>query len=414
MRAVRSRTAGPAPSAASRRPPRHRILWITIDADGHLVDCDALSEFDAVIIDQSLAVIATDADLQAEVVGHRSVELSLVRGVRSLLERRHREMLGLLVNGGLVVIRLRRPQGIVAQQGPLWNPAPDAVGSWDIWVPLVEYLAAIAERGQDVVIEAAGRSVQVSDPEHLLDTYLRTASYSAVLTPLVENVDSSTVLATNRAGDPVALEVRLGEGFLLLVPSDGDTVALEQSIDAILDLRRAFRDDWPVPDESAALADLHDAATDFRHRRDAAIAAVQAAWDLKRAVLADPDVRRVLDYFRVATAQDADQSKALGRLTRMVELIGDLCGGEHALPARLGISKALIDAVKGPANRRVADVRHAQAGPVIPLTDAEVGVALSAASKLAQAFVTARYEEAKMSLAGAVATRAGAATGAST
>ncbi|MCX6910003.1 MAG: hypothetical protein NTY01_18440, partial [Verrucomicrobia bacterium] len=92
----------------------------------------------------------------------------------------------------------------------------------------------VPRRGQDVIVEASG-----SPFEEYLRTFEERISYSAVYQDLLSTPLErfATVLARNRVGDAVALEIPVDEGRLVLLPPL-EGVSPSREADVLLDVVR--------------------------------------------------------------------------------------------------------------------------------------------------------------------------------
>ena len=189
------------------------------------------------------------------------------------MARRTTEAAALLLGGGVLVIRLRPLAQLLARPAPYaMNPGFDTYTSGDWWIDIHEQLRYLRHDEERALIHvASGPPARVEDPGHALEPYLREARYTAVLDGLVANATQGTVLAVNGGGEAVAVQIRMGDGLLLLVPSDGDDAVLERCVRELLDLRTAYRDELRLPAEQDALAELNAADREYQARREQAL-----------------------------------------------------------------------------------------------------------------------------------------------
>jgi hypothetical protein len=387
------RRAKAAPEPAEPEPrSRHRVLTVSRRSGRYLHDADALSEFDAVIVDQLMELLLRDGVLIIEPGLQQGVPQVVLGGLRLRMVRRTEEAAALLLGGGIVVIRLRPLAQLLAQpSGYSMNPGPDTYTSADWWIGLDERLTYLRhDQGVPLIHKAAGPPGQVEDPGHSLEPYLRDARYTAVLDAVVTNTPNSTILAINRGGEALAAQIKMGAGLLLIVPSDGDEALLGRCVGDLLDLRTAHRTEWRLPAEQEALAELSAADLDFRARRASALARLADVWAQKDQVLKERTVKRVLDYYRVASADATSRRTSVARLHSMVEVIEDEVGGESALRSTLALSKKTVENIKHLANKPEVDARHVDSGESRDITDEEMAAALGAAAMIVQAYVQYR------------------------
>ena len=312
-----------------------------------------------------------------------------------LLNRRAAEALDFLGNGGILVIQLRAPSGLSRQVKTVFDiyPQLDTVSFSDWWIPAVHRLRTLRQIPKEVITEAHGSRIQVEKPDHLLEPYLMEAKYAAILRPLVfaEPSQQPVILATNASDNVVACESDFGRGTVVLVPADGDQDVLERCVRDLLLIRRATTTAWRVPEEVAALERFRENTEKLRAERDRLIVELAEVWNRKTPVMESPEVRRVLDRFRKATEASTSERETLRLLHSMVEIVEDQIGGEAALIATLGVSKATVNAIKRPANEKRLDVRHSTVGEPETLEPGAVTAAIEGGRQIAQGFINSLY-----------------------
>jgi hypothetical protein len=200
----------------------------TIDREGFF-DRSSFSAFDAVFVDP-IALPRHWADGTAPGPdGTRRTDPERDRGfgrtMSGWMAKRREEADDLLRRrGGLLICRLH-PRGEALEIGTPGAPA-ERVDRYS-WLPHVALVDRqhqfafpsngrfVARRGQDVIVEASG-----SPFEEYLRTFEERISYSAVYQDLLSTPLErfATVLARNRVGDAVALEIPVDEGRLVLLP----------------------------------------------------------------------------------------------------------------------------------------------------------------------------------------------------
>jgi hypothetical protein len=370
-----------------------RIL--KLNAGHRLYNAPVLGEFDAVIVDDRASsildsfdhlqpgrMIDTEVQVASELAGH--------------LGRRRGELLDMLRAGGILVVRLREPSALRCfVKGALAiYSEPELVWMWDWWAPLIERFEVLKTVNGLPVIGGSGNRVSVDDPDHCLEPYLLSASYAAVLSDLVFT-DRSTRprrLASNPASTAVACEFSVSSGLVILVPADGDEQVLTECVENLLLVRGAEARDWPVPEEQDLLDAYAATAERLRRERVTLLDGLREVRKRKETALAIPEVRRVLSRHRKATAASTSVRDSLVILYKVVEIIEDYFGGESAMIVTLGITKAMVNAVKKPANDKRYEVRHATIGEPEILKDDEVQGALAAARAIIQAFIDHLYQ----------------------
>jgi len=247
----------------------------------------SFSAFDAVFIDPEPIPSHWTADISPEGDGVRRTDRTRDRGFGRTLEgwmrRRRAEAHDLLIRGGgILVCRLRtrgEPLEIVSTGAP-----PERIDRYS-WLPSISLVDRhhqltfpangrfLPRHGEDVVFEGTGNPF-----EDYLREFAGHISYDAVYQDLLSTPIErfATVLARNRVGDVVALEIPFDEGRLILVP-EVTGVPPGREADRLLEAvhQEAFRPsfaaspDWlpsyPLPGEDS----LVDELTGLTERREA-------------------------------------------------------------------------------------------------------------------------------------------------
>ncbi len=373
------------------------ILSISQASGRHLLDSDALPEFKAVIVDQLMELLADDPALRVTPGREKAGDAEIVAGLRAAMHRRTIEATELLARGGILVVRLRPLALLVDRGNPYYmyrTQQPDFYTPADWWIEIVPRLMYLQREQELVLVHAAmGPPGQIEAPGHSLEPYLLEARYSAVLDPVVVPTEESAVLAVNAGFAAIAMQIEVGPGLLLLVPSDGDEALLERCVREMLDLRAAHRTQWRVAAERDALAELAAADLEFRARRAEALARLREIWAKKKEVLEERTVRRARAYFRTASAAGTSRTLSMERLHQMVECIEADFGTQAAFRTSLGLSKKTVDAIRHVANKPEVGARHVDATDPRAITDDEMAAALAAATQILQAFIEYRLAQ---------------------
>ncbi|UCF10429.1 MAG: hypothetical protein JSW65_01745 [Candidatus Bipolaricaulota bacterium] len=268
-------------------------------------EAPSLAAFDAVFVDPAAISARWRHDIPAERDGRRrtyaGVDYGLGRTLSRIMIKRRRECSDLLLRGGgLVICRLRpRADGveIVAEDGP-----QERVDRYS-WLPTVSLVDRqhqltfptngrfVARRGHDIRLEGTG-----SPFEEYLRAFAGQVEYTAVYEDLLSTpIDRfATVLARNRVGDVLALEIPFEDGaFVLVPPLQGVSPAREATVLAQVTSDVAGRGsfspepDWtpsvPFPGEEALRDELSSVGT-RREKLDAKASEIEA----KLAVLLGP------------------------------------------------------------------------------------------------------------------------------
>lgn len=204
--------------------------WELEGSDLTLADfpsAESLASFDVVLIDplplpllwQPYAELAPDGNHRL----HPGRDLGLSRALEKLFGLRQKELEDLLFRGGgILVVRVRAPdEGVVIEGTPprrldsyAFLPKASLV-SGPHHLSLPQGLKFVPRRGRDL---------RVVEPLHPLAPYLeRFASQgyeAALITALGSPLGAfGRVLAQNRVGDPLALDLPLGLGRILFLPA---------------------------------------------------------------------------------------------------------------------------------------------------------------------------------------------------
>lgn len=377
----------------SPRPSSWNVLWLD-RRHTRLLDAPHLGEYEAVIFDDQGSSIGGPI---AELPPGKALDLpeQAATELSRLLNQRAIELLKMLSHGGIVVVRLRAPSGAYSYRQGMLDVYPRAetirLSRW--WMRAVPRLSVLTQAEQETVKLALGERVSIEEPDHCFEPYLLTARYAAVLDPLVfaDQNDRPRVLARNPVGDVVACENDLGGGIVIIVPADGDDATLQTCLDNLLLLRWGHTQTWRVPEEIVLLEQYARITEQLRQERQEVLDGLSAVWERKQRIFSDTDVRRVLSRLDKATGASTSSKETLASLHSLVEIIEDRLGGEAALGAVLNIPKAMINAVKRPANEKQFDVRHSTVGEPTILEADTVRAAITAAATIVQAFVTHLY-----------------------
>ena len=246
----------------------------------------SFSALDALLIDPGPLSDRWTYDLPVEKDGARRTYTDLDRGFGRILakifHRRRDEASDLLQKiGGVIVCRLR-PRGerleIVSKEGIeehidrySWLPSVSLVDK-QYQLNFPSNARFVPRRGSDVVFEDTGTPF-----EDYLHQFAGRITYSAIYQDILSTPIKrfATVLARNRVGDVIAVQIPYGEGLLVLLPSvEGISPAEEALALARATTRATVRPgffsqpDWlpsyPLPGEDS----LRDALTGLIARRD--------------------------------------------------------------------------------------------------------------------------------------------------
>ncbi len=247
----------------------------------------AFSAYDAVLIDPHEIDRRWTAEVGLSPDGVRRVDVQRDRGLgRTLtawMTKRRTELEDLLkVAGGIVVCRLRsRGEPLELRSG---DAPPEHVDRYS-WLPSISLVDRhhqlvfpsngrfVPRRGRDVIVEDS-TSPFSEYIEQFRDAFVYDAVYQDLLSTPIDRF--AQVLARNKVGDVLALEIPFDEGRLILVPpiegvSPSHEAAVLSDVIERMTERPAFSasPDWlpsyPLPGEDA----LNDELVRLVERRDA-------------------------------------------------------------------------------------------------------------------------------------------------
>ena len=390
------------PASSTGGHPSATGGWRILRLDGgheRLFHAPHLGEFDAVIFDDRADSVVEG--FQELLPGRELlVPEQTVTEVEIHLRRRTSEALDLLGHGGILVVRLRATSGLTCQSRDGFSIYSERVSVRfsDWWLPTVPRLETLRQVPIEVITAANGARIRVEAPDHCLEPYLMTAEYAATVAPLVfaDRTSPPLTLATNAVGNVVACESKLGSGTVLMVPADGDQDLLERCVNDLLTVRQSVTSTWKVREEAAIIDRFRETTEQLRRERERLLLELTKVLERKAPIMEDPDVRRILDRFRNATAESTSAKDTLNLLHRLIEIVEDRLGGEADLIATLGISKGTVNAIKHPANDKRLDVRHATVGEPEVLESSTVAKAIAAGQLIVQAFIEHLYENSKL------------------
>lgn len=189
-------------------------------------EAESLASFDVVLLDpaslpplwQPYAELAPDGSLRL----HPHRDLGLSRALEKLFALRQKEAEDLLAAGGILVVRVwAADEGVVIEGNP-----PRRLGRYS-FLPKASLVSGPHHLALPQGLRFGprrGHDVQRVDPLHPLAPYLERFSshgYEAVLTTALGSPLTAfgRVLAQNRVGDVLALDLPVGPGRLLFLPA---------------------------------------------------------------------------------------------------------------------------------------------------------------------------------------------------
>jgi hypothetical protein len=390
----------------------HRILRIfnpaaRIDTNTHRLSDDAVqhfSEYDAIVL------APTWADMfggeEQEPGTSRKLVYESWRGREPIdyfgwysgeLSRRAGELEAFFRLGGLLVVRITgdiqlRPPGSLSAElsaqswftGPLLRALVLAGAALDLYVP-------------SITLPGAG-AIATIDPGHTFEGYLRSVgSYDCRLNPGLRSVADLTVLAENRAGDPVAIEYEALAGSVVVIPPPRTQVQeqlLEMAVARALDQRITVHELVTLEAERELLRARDGAVKEQRRIRTESETALAQVRTQKAEVLNEEVVKRAVEYLLSATRLSATPEKALARLYKMWEMLEEYCGGsERNLANALRMPLERIKRIKRTANDPELDLRHSTASGLKAPSATQVDEAIAIGREMVERFVEMRYAD---------------------
>lgn len=347
-----------------------------------LREADHLSEYDVIVLDPA-AVLGSATSGQID-----EIPPGAYRQLSDELDVRSSELFAFFSNGGLLVAGLEPPAflhapgiaGFVDSYRWWWNN----LGIWSASSDPKHYLTI-----------GRGTSTQIEEPGHPAETYIRNLAdyFVRISAPLPIG---AVVLATSKAGDPIAVEVSVRDGAAILVPGGGALggTGLRQLLARQLaELRFGQSADWQLKAEVAELEALSFETARIKEARDQSVSKLRGIRERKQRLLAIPAVQNVLTYYRKATAGTPTPEQTLPQLYKLVEQIEDRLGGPSAVSEKLGIPIATLKRLKRLASDPKYDIRHGvQEGEAQPIAPDHLAAAMSDAKGLVRAFLDHEFE----------------------
>ncbi len=309
---------------------------------------------------------------------------------KAMFERRTAELAALLSAGGVMVVKVQPPSTMWAKNPYLRNRT-DGVDTTE-WitavVPQLE-MARLAAKIDSPFIVGSGREITIRELDHPLATVINEASgYSGRIAKQLFEVGDTVLLATSRIGDPIAAEISVGKGLVLLLPSGVDNVQLEAGLDEILDTRERYRQMWLLPEEAALIEEEKAMRADARHKLADLSQRAHELAEIRQSVAKGVDIARAIGYYENGTSATRPIKQAMVDLYKLVELLeGNFGGSEEALASGLAVPKSLFKHIKKLANQKELDFRHATSGETEGADAKEIEQARDDARALVQRFI---------------------------
>ena len=360
----------------------YNVLSLIERDHGNLIDPHYLAEYEAIILEPSWVVLGIQGE--GTVGGVSAAEF--------MLHRRSIELGEFFTAGGLLVVWLIPVETRLSYTGH--NYLDNHVW-WAAHLD-ISYTTGLQD---PLIAPGSGVSIQPVEPGHAFEKYLESRpKYVARLAQHIEQLEHVTVLATNRAGDPVAAEIAVGAGSIVIVPPPGgdkQRELLSEAINATLKTRSGLGFEWKVPEELELDAERTEVLRRLRdeRRKFDEMRAVQQR--VLAEVFKTIEVRRALKAWREATGPGATPKKAMYALHGMLEMLTGYFGtGRAEVAQTLGVSHKSMNRIAELANRRTLNLRHTMEGKPEDVDPDEYNRILAEAHGIVQAFINYSYVEA--------------------
>ncbi len=354
-----------------------RILLATARGRGHtfLDEADHLASYDGIVFEPlwfSFHGQMTDYQAAPGGVAYAST-VGDVPHRRRLMSQRSRELTAFLNRGGILLVLVREPVWLV-------NRPDEAVSTYE-WI-----LTALGLHIGSVALPAKGSDVRIVDQHHPLAARIAASTYDARIVEEFLEIDGAHVLATNRAGDLIGVEVPVGRGFVWLVPFTSE-------IDLVVDDLREVLAERP-PSEGPIVteeAELNARAARIRAQMEAQLIEVRrelADVDARKRVVLERDhVKRAEAHLRAALSATNDRT-SFEELYSLVEIVDARVGGSRKDVARaLGVQFNVIDDIARDSNQPGHGLRHTTDQPLTALPPGRLAAARMHGQELFAAFL---------------------------
>jgi len=359
-----------------------------------LLNAHFLAEYDTILLEPTWTTLTgVESGVPAPGGTARMDQKWVVLVGRSLHER-HTQLEAFFRAGGVLVVLGNLPSAVYWSYDHLDSHAEDLTETHRWWSDYAGPIGDLHRRRADGFLLGSGTGpLDIHEPGHFLESLIEPASYSVRMPAREHLTPEITVLATNRVGDPVAVEIPVHRGRILILPSGVDQIKVMAAVHSVQQSVAEVVDGWKLPDETEVERARDERLHALRVERDAAEKALSAIRIIKQAAVSDIDAQRVLKYYRAGT----DQSRAIKRqmtdLYTMVEILEGWCGGgEKDVETQLGVS---VKRIKKVANQPQYDYRHATTGPPVGADVALIDAARQDATSLVQAFLDVLYAREK-------------------
>jgi hypothetical protein len=357
-----------------------KILTLVPGEGPSLADAEYLPEYDAVHMQTSWEALGLEFDGPDVGETHR------------ILDQRQRELEPFFAKGGVLLVELIATPDVHSQFSAR---ALDIYRWWLSGTPL-PYPPDPDSRRTVFDISASGSSILPLVPGHPLETYLQTLrKYEVRFGNYIAALSNVTVLAVNRAEEPVAIEVPMGRGMIVAVPAPMDEnhrIRLSIDLLEILRMQLGNTSEWPLVEEEALRVERQRVLAELmeqRKRLDASAAEVQV---VKAKVLQETHIRRALRYWARATKFGATPKTTVDELYGLIEMLKDFYNSDwNSLGQKIGVPNNSISRIKTFANRPELHLRHTTAEDPLAIEQAELDKVIQDGHAIVMAFIEQRY-----------------------
>jgi hypothetical protein len=269
--------------------------------------------------------------------------------------------------------------------------------SW--WVePTTRGLEKGSIHPEYLTVGAMGASVIPREPGHPFEDYLRswTPQYQAILDRDLLDMPEVTILAENRAGDPIAVEIETWKGAVILVPPPTSEAAeniFGLAVRDVVTSRLAVQRDWMLAEERALIGRREEILRQMREERAGIERELKTVGETKAQILAEVHVNRAIGYYKKATKGTPTPKKSIPPIWEMLEMLrGHYNKGYSGLAQLLQISKDDLEFVNHLANDKELDIRYAGPGRPHRVTEPQLLRILATGKAIVQGFIQHEYK----------------------
>jgi len=213
-------------------PPRVLAIGVRCDGQDPDIKCIETGEEAPSLFDYDIVMVDIDTLFPSSWKGVEPIDETLSikeeegRWVKSLLDRLARETKLLLEKGGMLVCLLRPTREAHFRLSVAGEPTYRRTHiSYYQWIPIKDFDYRI--------MHGTGKRMRICDETTPFSTYLRLpgTQWVAYLEDVERLQIDKRVIATNDAGKPVALEVKIGESRIIFLPISESEQAQKMLVD---------------------------------------------------------------------------------------------------------------------------------------------------------------------------------------